>query len=597
MVNKTSISVFLFIIVFSYSVSADTTYVSGPWDGTWFEFASPYKVVGDIEVLSSTALKIMPGVEIVFGGHYKFNVYSNAIFKAIGEPGDSITFTALDTFLTDSSGGHHGLRFLHSANGCSLAYCRISYGNAFGASSDAYGGGVYCYYVSPAIINCNISYNRAEEGGGIYCNVSNPLIRRCRITHNLARIGGGIMCNESGPSIEINSITNNEAESGGGIECYYSSPRIWINEIAYNSAERMNGGGIDCVNSTPRITMNIIHSNIAKYGGGIRLMESNPQIDSNTVVFNSASFYGGGIHCDNSNPSIKKTYILENSAAYYAGGIYCRESSPTLINDIIAQNSGIIGGGVFAWDFSNPNIINCTIINNTADSLGGAIYSERDSDFRLFNSILWYNNAVIGDAIYANFYVTPCTLFAAYCDVDPAGCSVNEEGGTIIWGDGNIIETPRFRDDFYLDERSAGIDDGTEYVITPWFDTLYAPLKDIQGETRPFGENWDMGVDESPYFEIPENDRNVPGQFTLLAYPNPFNAEVVINFSIPYTSYVTLRIINMRGESIQTVEARIITAGNHNTFWKPSKEVSSGIYFCRFDTPVSQITQKILYLR
>ncbi|HUV05743.1 MAG TPA: right-handed parallel beta-helix repeat-containing protein [Armatimonadota bacterium] len=99
------------------------------------------------------------------------------------------------------------------------------------------GGGIYCYYSSPAISNNTITGNSAGWGGGIYCSHSSPAISNNAITGNSACQGGGICCfYYSSPAISNNAITGNSACQGGGICCGRSSPAISNNVVVFNSS-------------------------------------------------------------------------------------------------------------------------------------------------------------------------------------------------------------------------------------------------------------------------------------------------------------------------------------------------------------------------
>jgi len=53
----------------------------------------------------------------------------------------------------------------------------ITNGNADGSYPDCYGGGIYCYDVSPTISNCLIKDNNSTIlGGGIYCDYGSPTV-------------------------------------------------------------------------------------------------------------------------------------------------------------------------------------------------------------------------------------------------------------------------------------------------------------------------------------------------------------------------------------------------------------------------------------
>jgi len=70
----------------------------------------------------------------------------------------------------DTAEGHHGIRFYYAADGCTLMYRRIEYGNAFGDWPDDCGGGTYCgWSFSPTMTNNTTSGNSANcNGGGIW---------------------------------------------------------------------------------------------------------------------------------------------------------------------------------------------------------------------------------------------------------------------------------------------------------------------------------------------------------------------------------------------------------------------------------------------
>ena len=172
-----------------YAATTGTHICGNVW-GVWTAEGSPYYVDCEIHIPTDSMLVIEPGCSIIFTGHYKFCVDNNAVLKAIGTPTDSIVFTAQDTVLTDSTGGHHGIRFYYAAEGCTLMYCRIEYGNAGGGD----GGGIYCYYSSPTIMNNTISGNSAAyDGGGISCICnSEPIIFNSILWQNTASSGNEI---------------------------------------------------------------------------------------------------------------------------------------------------------------------------------------------------------------------------------------------------------------------------------------------------------------------------------------------------------------------------------------------------------------------
>ena len=61
-------------------------------------------------------------------------------------------------------------------------------------------------------------------------------------------------------------------------------------------------------------------------------------------------------------------------------------------------------------------------------------------------------------------------------------------------------------------------------------------------------------------------------------FPNPFNPSTTIKFSIPKSSFVTLKIYDISGREIQTLVNNNLPIGAYN-FTFDATEISSGVYF------------------
>ena len=142
---------------------------------------------------------------------------------------------------TEGGVDHRGFCFNHNEDANSVldgititnGYCII-------------GGGIWCYYSSPTIINCIIRGNTAnDEGGGILCAHSSATISNCTLIGNTSAWGGGgaIACEESGQATINNcTISFNLSFWGGGIYCNNSNPSIrncvlWHNIAGGDGAE------------------------------------------------------------------------------------------------------------------------------------------------------------------------------------------------------------------------------------------------------------------------------------------------------------------------------------------------------------------------
>jgi hypothetical protein len=60
-------------------------------------------------------------------------------------------------------------------------------------------------------------------------------------------------------------------------------------------------------------------------------------------------------------------------------------------------------------------------------------------------------------------------------------------------------------------------------------------------------------------------------------YPNPFNPKTVINFSIPVSGNVDLKVYNVLGKEVKVLTDRFYNTGRHQVEFDGS-ELSSGVY-------------------
>ncbi|PID28143.1 MAG: hypothetical protein CSB55_06425 [Candidatus Cloacimonadota bacterium] len=85
-------------------------------------------------------------------------------------------------------------------------------------------------------------------------------------------------------------------------------------------------------------------------------------------------------------------------------------------------------------------------------------------------------------------------------------------------------------------------------------------------------------------------------------YPNPFNPETSVSFSLPSAGKVNLSVYNTKGQKVKTLADDIYKAGNHSVLWNGKDEtgnaVSSGVYFYRLNLDGKTVkTNKCLLLK
>jgi aminopeptidase N len=92
-------------------------------------------------------------------------------------------------------------------------------------------------------------------------------------------------------------------------------------------------------------------------------------------------------------------------------------------------------------------------------------------------------------------------------------------------------------------------------------------------------------------------DLNVPVQYNLSQnYPNPFNPTTTIEFSIPQSGIVTLKVFNILGSEVVTLVNGPVESGIHKVTFDASS-LESGVYFYKIETENFVDTKKMILLK
>jgi pimeloyl-ACP methyl ester carboxylesterase len=280
--------------VLAHTDQGPTEIPAGKVSGTWTLEGSPYHINGEITIPNGKTLTIEPGVEVIFTGHYKFNVKGKII--AIGTEQDSIIFTA-----DDHSAGWHGLRFdlTPSSNDSSIIeYCRLEYGKANTGSGDAdrWGGAIYVRCNKLRVSHCLFQFNMCyhpdiqQTGGGAIGIWGSPIISHCEFKENTSSFFGGalliwfstskakiynnyihhstghgtICIGEGASPILYNNLIVNNHSTGHGV-IHISNPggiAVFINNTITNNTCSGAGGAVFVNHGmTPLFINNIIYGN------------------------------------------------------------------------------------------------------------------------------------------------------------------------------------------------------------------------------------------------------------------------------------------------------------------------------------------------
>lgn len=97
-----------------------------------------------------------------------------------------------------------------------------------------------------------------------------------------------------------------------------------------------------------------------------------------------------------------------------------------------------------------------------------------------------------------------------------------------------------------------------------------------------------------------DEDNNNPALVTALQnnYPNPFNPETTIRFSLKQAMPARLSIYNLKGQLVKTLVDGQLTEGMHNAVWNGkdnnNRSVASGVYFYRLKAGSYVSTRKMI---
>ena len=137
---------------------------------------------------------------------------------------------------------------------------------------------------------------------------------------------------------------------------------------------------------------------------------------------------------------------------------------------------------------------------------------------------------------------------------------------------------------------SSGVDyiDTKRYALSPAWNTFRGNLGKTASYTDP----------RTPDIEI-----HVPVLVNSLEqnFPNPFNPETTIRFSITNNEFVKLSIFNIRGQLVKNLLNQDMLLGQHNVLWNGTdnngNSVASGLYLYRIETDSFHAVKRMLLMK
>ena len=94
----------------------------------------------------------------------------------------------------------------------------------------------------------------------------------------------------------------------------------------------------------------------------------------------------------------------------------------------------------------------------------------------------------------------------------------------------------------------------------------------------------------------------MPTQYTLgYNYPNPFNANTRLDYSLPVRSHVSIRLYNMLGQEVAVLMNEEQPYGNRYVIWdglnNQGNAVASGVYLAEFKAGSFLATRKMILMK
>ncbi len=114
---------------------------------------------------------------------------------------------------------------------------------------------------------------------------------------------------------------------------------------------------------------------------------------------------------------------------------------------------------------------------------------------------------------------------------------------------------------------------------------------------RPGGSELELVVTASATRVEPGAGAELPARFELLpAYPNPFNPSTTLQFTLPKSGQVELKVYDIMGRQVAELLDGSMQAGEHSATWQAAN-LASGVYFVRLSLGSETAIQKVVLMK
>ncbi|MCK5050686.1 MAG: T9SS type A sorting domain-containing protein [Candidatus Cloacimonetes bacterium] len=328
------------------------------------------------------------------------------------------------------------------------------------------------------------------------------------------------------------------------------------------------------------------------------------------LYINRPSVGGQGLFYFTNNAVIENLGIINVnlSGHSYVGVLVAINGNNSSINNCYSTGSvsgSLSVGGLVGTNQNNSTISNCYstgIVYGADQYVGGLVGVNLDSS-TISNSYSIADVSVVNDYVGGLVGLNQNNSTIGNCYSTGNVCGSNQYVGGLVGDDYESTVSNSFWDIETSNQTTSAGGTGkttaemktvatftsltTIGLNVPW-DFVGNPFDDIGNE-----DYWDIGnLINGGYpflvslpvvgtydvmteiLEVPELNSN---------YPNPFNPETTISFSIPEDSNVDISIYNIKGQKVKTIAHNQYEKGNHSIVWNGIDEsgetIVSGVYF------------------
>jgi Secretion system C-terminal sorting domain len=165
---------------------------------------------------------------------------------------------------------------------------------------------------------------------------------------------------------------------------------------------------------------------------------------------------------------------------------------------------------------------------------------------------------------------------------------LNGSGGQ-IWP---LVENMSYANDTLQTAAMGGFPMGDLYH---WWPSQYTQWKAQEASEHQYIDNWLETGNASAIKKV--TGSGIPSKYTLSQnYPNPFNPTTQIQYAVPKSGYMSLKVYNVLGQEVSVLFSGFQKAGNYIATFDGTN-LASGVYLYRLEAGSVSITKKFILMK